>query len=747
MKSEYDGSISVLMAVVFLLVVSLVLVGLESARQQNAVGMVGLSLQNSAESVLGAYYAPLFDEYGLYGLYEVDIREELARYAEAAAQPTADVPSGYSGEKSSCYSYAYEIADIALTRSVGLLEGGPSICRNQMIEAGAVSGVQELAEMLLRAVKLLRDSESSVEALEYQQRIERELSKTDTKLLELMKWLDGVPTDKSGVKLQPDGSIVPEPVFVKRVVDGAVTAGAVHMNNETFFQCLQNRYVDVRQQVEEIRAAVFADGSEKDWEALRMAHARAYGAVLDALKPTDEAISLLGDLIRLQETYRPLILEFEEYLDTVAPLLEDEFVETMHEGLKTMKKYIGEGENGKVYHFREMRDTLLSNREILRAVSEKMRDVPIKLLDWKIMYGSLPEMFDGYRLDYLEIDYSTVKKSSLETFSLWKTVKDVITNGIVGGVYGDDISLSDDSLFWVTGKPSSSAYGSIESLYAIPGLSTEGDLDAEFLSGVLDGNLFGRLLDRLADGVVALSEKILLISYLTTHMSDYSDADAAGVLKYEQEYLLYGNTKDSQNQKSATKSILGLRVIMNLVHVFSDAAKKAEALVVATEILSVMPLPVLIKIAQYLILVVWAIQNAYLETAEIIRGRSVPVLVTSGSFQLSLSDAFTMTKSKRIAAAQAYKSPGGLCLGYSHYLMLLMLFTDSDTLTMRGLDIIQINLQAKYDYQFRLRDCVYGFEATMTVLCPSLYTDIAPGTLLPERGSAYEITEKCAVSY
>ncbi len=35
----------------------------------------------------------------------------------------------------------------------------------------------------------------------------------------------------------------------------------------------------------------------------------------------------------------------------------------------------------------------------------------------------------------------------------------------------------------------------------------------------------------------------------------------------------------------------------------------------------------------------------------------------------------------------------------------------------------------------------------MTVLCPSLYTDIAPGTLLPERGSAYEITEKCAVSY
>ena len=114
---------------------------------------------------------------------------------------------------------------------------------------------------------------------------------------------------------------------------------------------------------------------------------------------------------------------------------------------------------------------------------------------------------------------------------------------------------------------------------------------------------------------------------------------------------------------------------------------------------------------------------------------------------MSLSEAFTMTKSKRIAAAQVYKTPGGLCLGYPHYLMLLMLFTDSDTLTMRGLDIIQINLQAKYDRQFRLRDCIYGFEASMTVLCPALYTDIAPGTLLPERGGNYEITEKCAVSY
>ena len=741
-----DGAVTVLMTVVFLLVMSLVLVGLESARQQGAVGMVNLAMQTSAESVLGEYYAPLFDEYGLYGLYDVDIKEELARYASAAADPTADVPNGYFGESKSNYSYAFEISDIALTRTVGLLQGGPSICRNQMIEAGAVSGVQELAELLLRAVRLLKDSEKSVEALEYQQRIERELSKTDAKILELMTLLDGIPTDKDGVRLKENGTFTPMPKFAKRAVSAPVTAQSVHMNNESFFRQMENAYVDIKTQINDVAAAISNAAGAEAPEAASRGHVTAYYAIADALKPTEEAIKVLDDLIRLQETYRPMVEEFEEYLETLKPLVEEDFYKSLEDGVKVMKKYIGEGKDGSEYHFREMRQTLERNRDILAQLKEKMKVMPVRMAEWKSLYMNLPGMAEGYSLDWMEIDYSQVKVST-QGSSLWKAVKDAITNGIVGGVYGEDIELSGATVRWETDKPSSYSMGTLESLYLLPSMSSEGSLSASFLSSVLEGNLFGELLDRLADGIVDLSEKLLLITYLTTHMTSYADEQRTGVLHYEQEYLLYGNNSDSQNQKSATKSILGLRAIMNVIHVFTDSAKRGEALAIAAELLALLPFPLLIKLTQYVILAVWAIQNAYLETAEILRGKAVPALVTASSFQLSLSEAFTQTKAKRIAAAQAYESPGGFCLSYSHYLMLLMLFTSSDTLTMRGLDIIQFNLRTKYDRHFLLKDCVYGFEATMTANCPAVFTGISFGNVLPERITSYEIKENCAVSY
>jgi hypothetical protein len=42
-----------------------------------------------------------------------------------------------------------------------------------MISAGAISGVEELAELLLNAVKLLKDAEQSSEGLELEQKLAR----------------------------------------------------------------------------------------------------------------------------------------------------------------------------------------------------------------------------------------------------------------------------------------------------------------------------------------------------------------------------------------------------------------------------------------------------------------------------------------------------------------------------------------------------------------------------------------------
>ena len=365
------------------------------------------------------------------------------------------------------------------------------------------------------------------------------------------------------------------------------------------------------------------------------------------------------------------------------------------------------------------------------------------------MYNAIAQKTEAYSIESLQLDYSKVKKSDSSNSGLWATIKSVITEGITGGVYGNDISLSDASIVWARGLPSGYTFGDFQNLCVIPGMSNEGSMDRSFLENVMDGNLLSSLLDRLADGIVDLSEKLLLITYFATHMTSFADPDEAaeGVLHYEQEYLLFGKSFDADNQRSATLSILGLRTIMNLIHVLVNGTKRSEALLVATEILALIPLPVLIKIAQYLILVVWAIQNAYLETAELLRGKAVPVLVTESTFQLSMADAFTMTRSRRINRAKEYQPPPGFRMKYEHYLWLLMLFKNSDTLTARALDIIQVNLQAGVDEKFRIENCIYGFGVEAEAMLPSLYTDLVP----PQDGgtnvTSYTIREKCAVSY
>lgn len=748
---ETDGAVTVLMAVVTILIFSLILVSLESVRQQAAVAMLRMNVQTAAESVLGDYYAPLFDDYGLYGLYDVDIATEIRSYLETSGRPEQAASGNRPGESSSYYSYAYDISEVALQSSVNLLHGGGAICKNQMIEEGAVSGIQELAELLLNAVKLLKDTEQTAAALEEQQKVQLELAAFDEKLLALMQVLDGLKTDDTGVVFRSNGQ--PETVtsFVKRSVPGEVTQASVRMNNATFYELLRPYYMDINGLAAELSAGVSAlansgDGNAVIDENIVRVYALLYGAAHDSYIGARDALPILDELIALQDRLRPMVTQFEQYMTNCQSLLGEDMYKSLEETMQILKTYVGAKDDGKAYDFKGMKETLQRNVELLLPVSEKMAMIPSTVQEWWKM-TAIREMIKGYSIEGLELDYSSIKKSTAGDSSFWETVKSLITNGITGGVYSSDVELSSSTLFWEKDLPSASVEGDLRTLYVYPDLSEDGALSVDTLKKLLKGNFLKLMLDRLADGVVDLSEKLLLISYYATHMSNYLDEAPQGVMHYEQEYLLFGHADDAKNQRSATLAILGVRVLMNVIHVFTDSAKKAEALAVAAEFLSAAPLPALIAVVKTLILVIWAIQNAYLETAEILLGKQVPLLVTTGSFQLSLSNSILMSRDRRIQIAEDYKPPEGLKFGYNHYLLLFMLLRKSDTMTGRALDLIQVNIRARYDDDFLVKRCIYGFEASVTAEMSPLYTVVSFGNPEADGISAYSIQETCAISY
>ena len=121
--------------------------------------------------------------------------------------------------------------------------------------------------------------------------------------------------------------------------------------------------------------------------------------------------------------------------------------------------------------------------------------------------------------------------------------------------------------------------------------------------------------------------------------------------------------------------------------------------------------------------------------------------MTTGSFQLSLSNSILMSRDRRIQIAEDYKPPEGLKLGYNHYLLLFMLLRKSDTMTGRALDLIQVNIRARYDDDFLVKRCIYGFEASVTAEMSPLYTVVSFGNPEADGIGAYSIQETCAISY
>ena len=150
-----------------------------------------------------------------------------------------------------------------------------------------------------------------------------------------------------------------------------------------------------------------------------------------------------------------------------------------------------------------------------------------------------------------------------------------------------------------------------------------------------------------------LTERVLFLSYLTEHFSNYVEqAEQESALLYEQEYLLCGDIKDSSNLYEVVGRVLLVREIFNLIHVISDGEKSGLAGEVALGLLGATGLPILVSVMKFLILFVWATEAALVETAALLQGKKVAVIPTGSSFPVSFSffySFFTATKYLRLA--------------------------------------------------------------------------------------------------
>lgn len=249
----YQASITVYLSLILILILSLIMTVIEGARQTTARIFAERALTTSMDSVLADFYGPLMEEYHLLGLdgsygessyYEQEVIERMEDYMSYTFSPK----QGLSGAQSRMNLYGISVDGLEVKSKTSIMDYQGELFINEITEYMKYKEIGNVAEFLLDKVSLLEQPQKLSDIYQEKLKLEEELVAIDEGILALMKYIDGVSTNKKGILRNRDGSLKTNSNFVKKIMYGTPTMVSTGINNESVFLVLQGLYRDPSQQ-------------------------------------------------------------------------------------------------------------------------------------------------------------------------------------------------------------------------------------------------------------------------------------------------------------------------------------------------------------------------------------------------------------------------------------------------------------------------------------------------------------------
>ena len=762
---EQDGSITIYLSLILVLIMAFLFTMLEGARIQIAKVNGERALLTAMDSVLAEFYGPLWEEYHIFGL-DADFgsnslqTEELLQKVKTYMSYTFDPTIDSSIDTKNTNLLGLSIDSLSFQEITYLNEYQGELFIQQAIDYMKYQEVASLVEELLNKISLLNEVGEVSAIYQEKQKVEEELRPIEEGILKLMELLDGVSTSKNGIKTNNDGTLKITNYFVKKISIGQVNAGTTGMNNPSVFQAVRDHYIDpmpyfeiivtqldaLMALEEEIRNAKEELGSVKEEKSLMVE------MIENKEKEMEQTISsietMLGNVEQLTEQIQPkidkallVIEEVTKDLDCASSWIEDfkvslsqskedltqDIYKNLEEECKALSTYVN-GEDS-FYDFSNMKKILQEDAGILQDTSTLMKEGKALLSKnnykrAKNKFASAKKTLETYQIEELKIDYSSLVPEQEKSKNPTGAIKDLVENGMLGLLIdSDDISakeITNDHLPSVLEALSNAGNGNL--LDMIWDVFDEGAQDF-FGDYGEDTDTLSSLVQNL-DG---LFEKYLFQSYLQDSFA-YLPSDAKelstrkpSVLSYEQEYLIAGNAADQENLSSVMMRIVLMRTMLDFVTILGDKDKCNEARLAATAIVGFTGLPILVSITKTLLLIVWAFAEAMVDTSALIQGKQVPIL--KNNIVLSFMDLFQLNRDFIQTKALEIKAKG-ISMTYSNYLMLFLLMQNNHKLAFRSMDLMQENINLRYDDHFLIQNCIYGYKINGKVQLPSKFLKI-----------------------
>ncbi len=204
------------------------------------------------------------------------------------------------------------------------------------------------------------------------------------------------------------------------------------------------------------------------------------------------------------------------------------------------------------------------------------------------------------------------------------------------------------------------------------------------------------------------------ISYLCEYMEHAQEAGTeseGGFLDYQLEYILNGKSSDRENLSATVDKIMLLREGTNYVFLLQHPSYESKAKTLSLILVGLTGNGALIEAVKHLILLGWAYGESLVETRQLLNGCEVAAVKTEADWQVPLSGLLSLIVNPGRYDMQGKKEGG---MSYETCLKLFLNLVSTEDLAMRGLDIIEGELQAVTGCEkIHLDHCVESFTAQL----------------------------------
>ena len=215
------------------------------------------------------------------------------------------------------------------------------------------------------------------------------------------------------------------------------------------------------------------------------------------------------------------------------------------------------------------------------------------------------------------------------------------------------------------------------------------------------------------------TEKYLLSTYVLSTFNCTTAAPAPDhFFQREAEYILNGELTDAGNRRKTASDLRILRLPFNFAYLYADQAKR-DALAAAAEVLTPGPAA---PLTQAGLATAWAYAESANDAELLLKGFRVPLNKDGDSWAVDLENVIKDFVPGDELDPASGQTPNRVIhpkedtgLSYDQYLRILLFLEDSDLMTARILDLIQINMRKNVNGSFLIGEYCSGIRMETAV--------------------------------